>query len=542
MHNDILLAGPVQTLLRLIHDAGTSAFWLSIGVTFLHILIGFCISLVLAIVLSFCSWKFRLVEELLAPLVSFMKSVPVVCIIVLLLMWVGSSRVSSIAVGLMTFPPVYFSCLEGFKQEDPAMREMLDVFQVPAARRIRFYYIPLVLPYLVSSLKVVVGISWKSGIAAEVIGIPAGTIGEQVYLSKITLDSARLFAWTFTIVGLSALCEHVTLLVVDRLAHAASDSTGKALQPSHTPTHMTKHHVRTSSDRSARTASGLSARIASDRSAPLASSRSDRTVPRDAEPIILEHVSFAYSESHTPTVAATPSDATPSSAPSTGTPPRDESKAGAKPKEGEQQRLTSEKPTRDHLVLDDVTLHMNAGERLCLMGPSGIGKTTLLRIVLGSLRPSSGSVNLPDCISCSFQEDRLLKQLSAWDNVRLVMPDAQPENLLHVKGELDALLGTDSATLTPAQLSGGMKRKVSLVRALAASSEVMIMDEPFAGLDDTSKRAAVTCIERNLRGRTLIVATHDCGDADLLNAHLYSFCKNLQMTSSTSSFSLSTLK
>jgi NitT/TauT family transport system permease protein len=500
--NDILLAGPVQTLARLAHDALTLPFWQSVGLTFLHILVGFLVAAICAVVLSFCAWKVPFIGELLAPLVSFMKSVPVVCIIVLLLMWVGSARVSSIAVGLMVFPPVYFSCLEGFGQEDPAMREMLDVFEVGALRRIRFYYAPLVLPYLVASLKVVVGISWKAGIAAEVIGIPAGTVGEQVYLSKITLDSARLFAWTFTIVGLSALCERAVLAGIDRLFHAVSDSAGKP-------------------------ASVASAPAASDASRPTNGSDHAQAASLEPQAIGLEHVTFAYpdglqSSSETRQSSRrgrrSASGNAESSVITEATEGRSDQPGSAAPLSAG----TTEPHAPDHTrpVLDDVSLDLEPGGRLCVMGPSGVGKTTLLRIMCESLRPTSGTATTPAHVSCSFQEDRLLTQLSAWDNVRVVVGDAAGADLARFKGELDRLLGADSTTLAPDQLSGGMKRKVSLVRALAAPSQAVILDEPFAGLDDASRHDAVACIERNLDGRTLVVATHDAADATLLGARV----------------------
>ena len=110
--NQILLAGPVDVMLTLAHDCTAPAFWAAIGFSLARIIGGFASAFCLAIVASVVAWRFRTFDTLLAPLVTFVKSVPVVCIIVLLLVWTGAANVSIVAVALMVFPPVYFSTLE----------------------------------------------------------------------------------------------------------------------------------------------------------------------------------------------------------------------------------------------------------------------------------------------------------------------------------------------------------------------------------------------------------------------------------------------
>lgn len=194
----------------------TVAFWGALGFSFARIAGGFVIAFILALVCGTLSWKCELFREFLHPLVMFMKSVPVVCIIVLLLVWTGAANVSIIAVALMVFPPVYFSYLEGLQQTSDSMKEILTIFNVKRFWRIRYYYLSTVMPYLISASKVVVGIAWKSGVAAEVIGIPNGSIGAGIYSAKIGLSTADLFAWTFVIVALSALCEKLFLVSLNR--------------------------------------------------------------------------------------------------------------------------------------------------------------------------------------------------------------------------------------------------------------------------------------------------------------------------------------
>ena len=93
---------------------------------------------------------------------------------------------------------------------------MARVFHMPALKKVRFIYVPALMPYLVSGCKTALGMSWKSGIAAEVIGIPDTSIGEQLYYSKLYLDTAGLFAWTFVIVVVSAVFEQLFLFLLKR--------------------------------------------------------------------------------------------------------------------------------------------------------------------------------------------------------------------------------------------------------------------------------------------------------------------------------------
>ncbi len=155
--------------------------------------------------------------------------------------------------------------------------------------------------------------------------------------------------------------------------------------------------------------------------------------------------------------------------------------------------------------------HTFAGGRVHgVTGPSGCGKTTLLLILLGLLVPDGGTVSgiPPGAASAVFQEDRLCEQASARANVRMAVPGRIKPDM-----SLFAEIGLTGFEETPARdLSGGMKRRVALLRALAAPFEVLTLDEPFTGLDETAKRRAAEVILRNRRGRTVILVTHSEDD------------------------------
>lgn len=169
----------------------------------------------------------------------------------------------------------------------------------------------------------------------------------------------------------------------------------------------------------------------------------------------------------------------------------------------------------DKTVLRDVSMAFPPGSVTCLMGPSGCGKTTLLRIVMGLVKPDRGRVSgVPEGISVLFQEDRLCQGFSPVANVRLVTGRSVPEEEIR---ELLGRLGLeDSLDLPARELSGGMSRRAALCRALLASGELLILDEPFKGLDPETRERAAGLVREYARGRTLLFVTHDSREAALL--------------------------
>ena len=217
-HGALLLASPVSTFIRLCALAVTAAFWQAVLASTARILGGFLLACALAVVLAALAARCRRIEELLAPLVAVVKAVPVASFIILALVWLESHRLSLFIAALMVFPPVYRNVLEGVRGTSRELLEMAQVFRVPFSRRLRGIYLPQVLPYFRAAVSVALGLAWKAGTAAEVIGPCAGTIGERLYTAKIYFQTADLFSWTAVIVLLSALFEKLFLRGVDALA------------------------------------------------------------------------------------------------------------------------------------------------------------------------------------------------------------------------------------------------------------------------------------------------------------------------------------
>lgn len=165
-------------------------------------------------------------------------------------------------------------------------------------------------------------------------------------------------------------------------------------------------------------------------------------------------------------------------------------------------------------VLRDFSLELPCRGAVALMGPSGCGKTTLLRLIAGLEAPDSGEVLLPESpkISVVFQEDRLLEAFSVRENVLAVLPDSQAG-----RAEADRCLlrcGLDDvAASRPESLSGGMRRRVAIARAMAFGGNILLLDEPFKGLDDATRQSISSFVFENSGKRLTILVTHDSAEA-----------------------------
>lgn len=221
-HGGLLLASPVSALVRLGELAVTVPFWRAVGWSACRILGGFLLSCLAAAVLAALAARYVRLEELFFPPVAAVKATPVASFIILALVWLDSRRLPLFIAFLMVFPTVYLNLLEGIRQTDRKLLEMARVFRVSPLRRLRGIYLPQVLPYFRSAASLGLGLCWKAGVAAEVIGLPAGSMGERLYTAKIYFQTPDLFAWTAAIVAVSVIFERLFLKLVDVLVGKAA--------------------------------------------------------------------------------------------------------------------------------------------------------------------------------------------------------------------------------------------------------------------------------------------------------------------------------
>ncbi len=170
-------------------------------------------------------------------------------------------------------------------------------------------------------------------------------------------------------------------------------------------------------------------------------------------------------------------------------------------------------------VIDGFSAVFHAGGTTCIMGPSGCGKTTLLFMLMGLIAPDTGTIEgVPERRSAVFQEDRLCEAFNAPANVRLACPtDVSREDIVRHLSDI-GLRG--SLNIPVRKLSGGMRRRVAIVRAVLAGGDVIFLDEPFKGLDAELKKDVIRYVKEKTAGKTVIVVTHDEDEAQEMGGDL----------------------
>lgn len=404
VNNRILAVTPFQTADRLLDLLQERNFWLCVGGSLLRIGSGFLAGFCTALLLAGAARRLPFLEELLKPVMKLIVAVPVASFVVLLLIWRGSSFLAAAVCFLVVLPCIYTNALEGLKATDHKLLEMARVFRLPLRSRFFYIYCPALKPFLYSGMKLALGMCWKSGVAAEVIGTPEHSIGGGLYLSKVYLDTAGVFAWSAVVIFLSVLFEKLVLRLTELFL---------SWQPACRAPEQRKERGRD---------------------------------------ITLEALTKSFGETK---------------------------------------------------AFSALTAVYRAGEVCYLRSPSGSGKTTLLHVLAGLLKPDEGRVMAPETVSVMFQEDRLCEDYDAIKNVELVCGDRS-----RAAGALAELLEADALGKPCSRLSGGMKRRVALVRALEADAAYVLLDEPFSGMDDETRSRAEEYIRRRQKGRTLIIATH----------------------------------
>ncbi|MBQ7283421.1 MAG: ABC transporter ATP-binding protein [Oscillospiraceae bacterium] len=170
----------------------------------------------------------------------------------------------------------------------------------------------------------------------------------------------------------------------------------------------------------------------------------------------------------------------------------------------------------ENRVLNSLDAVIESGRITCLMGQSGAGKTTLLNILMGFEKADSGEIkNLPAKKSVVFQENRLCESFSALTNIKIANDNLNDQTITE---HLEKVGLGDAVHQKVSTLSGGMKRRVTLVRAVLAEKEILFLDEPFKGLDDNTKEDVTAYLLENTKGVTVVMVTHDIDEANALGA------------------------
>lgn len=416
LDNDILAVTPFDTM-KVIADIFKSGELLLVTASSLvRILSGLLAAVLLGLAAGIISYRISFVERLLKPLVLAVKAVPVASVVVLLLIWQGSERLSVWISFLISFPIIYTNIIEGMKSTDKRLLEMADIFGISLWNRILYIYRPAVRGYVISGMRLAAGMSIKAGVAAEIIGLPDSSFGEKLYMAKIYLATDELFAWTVVIVAEAFICEKLIVAVSDLLLSAripCIKNGGKDRV----------NKVKNNQDRKAEYA------------------------------VRLNNISKSYGEKK---------------------------------------------------IFENINLELKQGDKIGIMAPSGSGKTTLFRIIAGLEEADTGSVEAGGRISAVFQEPLLCEKADLLTNMRITgAADNETKYLASrlLKGE-----GLNKPVET---YSLGMKRRCSIIRSLAKNADILIMDEPFASIDEGNRSIAAEVIRERTKDKTIIIFTHN---------------------------------
>lgn len=204
---EMLLASPLTVIKRLFALLFEKDFLKTVSYSVLRITGGFLLAFAAGFVFAVLAANFRAVEILLHPYVVTIKAVPVASFIILCLIWFSYDQLTVLIAFLIAFPVIYSNLLQGLKNTDKQLLEMAELYRVSRRKKFLYIYLPGVKPYLLSACSIAVGMAWKAGVAAEVIGVVNHSIGEKLYTAKIYFQNADLLAWTVVIVLCSVLCE-----------------------------------------------------------------------------------------------------------------------------------------------------------------------------------------------------------------------------------------------------------------------------------------------------------------------------------------------
>ena len=215
IRNDLLLPGPSLVLASLGRLALDPSFWQVVANSTSRIMAGVAAGYVCASALAAAAGASGMVRALAEPPLAAIKGTPIACAVVLLLTWFGAEHVSSVAVFLLVLPGIYFPILAALDAPDSSLSELFASYGAGRATRLLACTWPRVLEHLAGASRSVLGMSWKAGVAAELIGAPIATIGERIYQAKVLLETDELLAWTIAVVALSWAVERILVALLD---------------------------------------------------------------------------------------------------------------------------------------------------------------------------------------------------------------------------------------------------------------------------------------------------------------------------------------
>ena len=449
LNKPVLLPYPKHVWKALVTMVTGKGFLPVVRGSFVHVALGFLCALAAGILLAIVGSLHEAIDILLMPGVKLIKTVPVVSFIILLLFFVKPAGIGFVISLLMVFPVVYENVRKGIVSADRKLLETAQVFRFPFLRKMAYILIPSAVPYTAAACSAGLGLCWKAGIAAELIAQSPDSIGHELYYSKLYVDAESVFAWTIVIILVSVLFEKFFMILFRLLTVSVSAPT------------LWKHKGDL-----LRYLFGIRAKV-----------KAAADVPEESETAEGMETSI-------------------------------EPEAGQSAAEPVLTLANIGKSFDGKPVLSGINLSLIPGTVTVVSGPSGCGKTTLLRILLGLESPDEGTREAGKGLTLSavFQENRLMEQLSASKNVRIASANGSKKEAADLLKEA----GIEETEGKPVSaFSGGMKRRVAWCRALLAKSDVLVLDEPFTGLDEAKKDRMTELLRKHKKDNAIVIVTHN---------------------------------
>ncbi len=521
LNKSVLLPYPKEVLSGLSEILRSETFFPIVTGSLLHIAEGFGLALAAGIVLAVICHFSDFASALMQPFLKLVKTVPVVSFIILLLLWVDVTNINIVISFLIVLPVVYQNVLKGIRETPAEMIETAEVFRFPALTVLRYLFVPNAVPYASAAVSVGLGMCWKAGIAAEIIALSRDSVGRQLYDAKLYLDTPGLFAWTIVLIVVSILMEWVVTLLWRVFALCLSEPTLR---------YRKREALRFLLGRPVGSGKGTESDSVDsvsflENDAPAGNLSVTAEVTKDS--VVTDETEGPCSTDAADRSADVRSDF-----------PNGEPESQVdKQYDGEPELILTQvgKQYDGKPVLQDISLTLRRGDVLLITAPSGWGKTTLLRCMLGLTEPDTGTIVGREALrkAAVFQENRLCEGFSALTNVRLAgtafrrqMPDAKGTSQTVPMRKTDeellrdlAELGIEEGRRKPVrEFSGGMKRRTAWLRALYAQANLLVLDEPFTGLDNARKDLLLNRLKQVQKNSIIAIVTHNTSEIEKIYA------------------------
>ena len=218
INKPLVIPSPLSVWDTLRSLAKTEAFWDITLSSVMRILTGYAIGVGVGVLLAILTSVSKIIYALFSPVVSVARATPVASLTLIIIMWVTNKQVPLVIVSLMVFPVIWGNTFEGIRTTDKKLLEMSRCYKVPFLKQVLHVYLPSVYPHFVSGAASALGLAWKSGIAAEILGATKGSMGQQLNDAKVYLDTEGKFAWTVAAVVLSMIFERLFTFLLRKTA------------------------------------------------------------------------------------------------------------------------------------------------------------------------------------------------------------------------------------------------------------------------------------------------------------------------------------